>query len=104
MKLWEKYLKYIQECDEASEYNELPNGSEPEPVEKASKTIEDELVEEDKKWIQKAIKRPGSLHRALGVPQDEKIPASKLKVKPGDTTKMKRKKILAKTLSKMQHK
>ena len=53
---------------------------------------------EDKKWIQKAIEKPGSLHTALGVPQDEKIPASKLKVKPGDSTKMKRRKILAKTL------
>jgi hypothetical protein len=28
--------------------------------------------------ISKAIKRPGQLHRDLGVPQDEKIPAKKL--------------------------
>lgn len=26
------------------------------------------------KWIQKAIKRPGSLHRSLGIPKDKKIP------------------------------
>lgn len=31
-----------------------------------------------KKWIQGAIKRPGALHRALGVPEGEKIPAEKL--------------------------
>lgn len=31
-----------------------------------------------KKWIAGAIKRPGALHRALGVPQGEKIPAAKL--------------------------
>ena len=31
-----------------------------------------------KKWIQGAIKRPGALHRALGVPQGKKIPAKKL--------------------------
>lgn len=31
-----------------------------------------------KKWIQKAIKHPGALHRQLGVPQGEKIPESKL--------------------------
>lgn len=31
-----------------------------------------------KKWIQKAIKHPGALHRQLGVPEGEKIPASKL--------------------------
>lgn len=30
------------------------------------------------KWIQGAIKHPGSLHKQLGVPQGEKIPASKL--------------------------
>ena len=31
-----------------------------------------------KKWIKGAIKRPGQLHRDLGVPQGEKIPATKL--------------------------
>lgn len=28
----------------------------------------------DKKWIQKAIKKPGALHKALGIGKDEKIP------------------------------
>lgn len=32
----------------------------------------------DKKWIQKAIKKPGSLHKELGVPEGKKIPAKKL--------------------------
>lgn len=31
------------------------------------------------KFIQKAIKHPGALHRQLGVPQGEKIPAAKLR-------------------------
>lgn len=31
-----------------------------------------------KKWIKGAIKHPGGLHRALGVPEGEKIPAEKL--------------------------
>jgi len=31
-----------------------------------------------KKWIQAAIKRPGQLHRDLGVPAGKKIPAKKL--------------------------
>lgn len=31
-----------------------------------------------KNWIAGAIKRPGQLHRDLGVPQGEKIPAGKL--------------------------
>jgi len=30
------------------------------------------------KWIQSAIKHPGGLHKALGVPQGQKIPADKL--------------------------
>lgn len=30
------------------------------------------------KWIQKAIKKPGALHKELGVPMDKKIPAKKL--------------------------
>jgi hypothetical protein len=31
-----------------------------------------------KKWIQKAIGKPGSLHRELGVPEDKKIPRKRL--------------------------
>jgi hypothetical protein len=30
------------------------------------------------KWIQGAVEHPGKLHRELGVPQGEKIPAKKL--------------------------
>jgi len=30
------------------------------------------------KWIQDAIKKPGALKKALGVPKDKKIPAKKL--------------------------
>ena len=32
------------------------------------------------KWIQKAIKKPGSLRKSLGVKKGEKIPAGKLAV------------------------
>jgi hypothetical protein len=62
------------------------------------------LEKRKEKWIQKAIEKPGSLHAALDVPQGEKIPAEKLAVKPGDTPKMKRRKILAKTLKKISSK
>ncbi len=31
-----------------------------------------------KNWIKGAIKKPGQLHRDLGVPQGEKIPQSKI--------------------------
>lgn len=39
-----------------------------------------------KNFIQKAIKKPGQLHRDLGVPQSQKIPAAKVEAaakKPG---------------------
>ena len=32
-----------------------------------------------KNWIQGAIKKPGALHKELGVPMGKKIPESKLK-------------------------
>lgn len=54
-----------------------------------------------KKWIQKAIKRPGALHKALGIAKDKKIPAKKLaaaKKKGGRLAKMAN---LASTLSKL---
>jgi len=50
------------------------------------------------KWIQKAIKKPGALKKALGVPADKKIPFSKLDVKSTDSPKMAKRKTLAKTL------
>lgn len=59
---------------------------------------------EEKKWIQKAIEKPGALHKALDVPKGEKIPKSKLKVKETDSPKMKKRKILAQTLSKISKK
>ena len=50
------------------------------------------------KWIQKAIKKPGALHKQLGVPAGKKIPSSKLAAaakKPGKVGKRAR---LAETL------
>jgi len=49
-------------------------------------------------WIQKAIKKPGSLRKALHVPEGQKIPAKKLAVKSTDSPKMAKRKNLAKTL------
>jgi hypothetical protein len=50
------------------------------------------------KWIQNAVKKPGALKKALGIPADKKIPASKLAVKSSDSPKMVKRKTLAKTL------
>ncbi|MCK9369575.1 hypothetical protein M0R04_06680 [Candidatus Dojkabacteria bacterium] len=53
-------------------------------------------------WIKGAIKRPGQLHKDLGVPQGQKIPASKLaSALNSKNPKIRRRAILAKTLAKM---
>lgn len=55
------------------------------------------------KWIDKAIKHPGALHRELGVPQGQPIPAKKLAAaarKPGVEGRRAR---LAETLKGLNH-
>jgi len=54
------------------------------------------------KWIQKAIKKPGALHKELGVPAGKNIPAKKLAAaakKPGTEGRRAR---LAETLKGMK--
>jgi hypothetical protein len=54
-----------------------------------------------KRWIQSAIKKPGALREALGVPEGKPIPASKLEPKPTDSPLMRRRKALARTLRRL---
>ena len=54
------------------------------------------------KWIQKAIKKPGALHKQLGVPMGKKIPASKLAAAAEKGGKLGKRARLAQTLSHMQ--
>lgn len=55
------------------------------------------------KWIKGAIKHPGKLHRELGVPQGEKIPAKKMaKAAKSKSPTIRKEVALAKTLSKMK--
>ncbi len=59
----------------------------------------------DKNWIAKAIKKPGALHKDLGVPMGKKIPAKKLaKAEMSPDKKVAARARLAKTLSKMRNK
>jgi len=51
-----------------------------------------------KNWIAGAIKKPGQLHRDLGVPQGQKIPASKLKAAEARGGKVGQRARLAETL------
>ena len=51
-------------------------------------------------WIQGAIKRPGALHRALNVPEGEKIPEKKIEKAENSTNqRVARESRLAETLS-----
>jgi len=56
---------------------------------------------EKKKWIAGAIKKPGALHRQLGVGQGKKIPAKKLEAAAGKGGKLGARARLAQTLKKM---
>lgn len=58
----------------------------------------------DKNWIQKAVKKPGALHKQLGVPKGEKIPAAKLKAAAKKPGKLGQRARLAETLKKMRKK
>ena len=52
----------------------------------------------DKNWIQKAIKKPGSLRKSLGVKKGQKIPAKKLNAAAKKPGKLGQRARLAKTL------
>jgi hypothetical protein len=55
-----------------------------------------------KKWIQKAIKKPGALHKQLGVPAGKPIPAGKLKSAAKKGGKLGQRARLAQTLKKLR--
>lgn len=76
----------------------------PSTLQKGERLLLEAKKKKRKFWIQKAIERPGALHAALGIPKGEKIPAEKLKIKPSDSPKLKKMKILAKTLRKIARK
>jgi hypothetical protein len=53
-------------------------------------------------WIKGAIKHEGSLHKSLGVPAGEKIPAKKLeRATHSDDPKVRKQAALAETLKKL---
>jgi len=58
----------------------------------------------DKKWIQKAVKKPGALRRSLGGSQGKKIPAKKLAKAAKKGGKLGQRARLAETFAKMRRK
>ena len=57
-----------------------------------------------KKWIQRAIKKPGALRKSLGVKKGQKIPQSKLDAAAKKGGKLGARARLAKTLKKLRKK
>ena len=62
----------------------------------------DSMDEAKKKWIQKAISKPGALHKQLGVPSGKKIPADKLSAAAKKSGKIGQRARLARTLRKLK--
>lgn len=58
----------------------------------------------DGKWIQKAIKKPGALHKQLGIAKGKKIPAKTLASAAKKGGKLGARARLAMILKKMRHK
>lgn len=54
------------------------------------------------KWIQKAIKHPGALHKELHVPEGKKIPAKKLNAAAKKKGVEGKRAVLAKTLKSLK--
>ena len=63
-------------------YAKLPGSPSPFSVNKSAPKVKiyraDQHVADSGNWIAGAIKKPGALHRELGVPLDEPTPAAKL--------------------------
>lgn len=52
-------------------------------------------------WIKSAIKKPGALHKEMGIPEGKKIPAKKLNAAAKKGGKIGARARLAKTLKKL---
>jgi|TARA_R100001443_G_scaffold5_4_gene25 hypothetical protein len=58
----------------------------------------------DKKWIQKAVKKPGALRKSLGIKKGKKIPAKTLARAAKAGGKLGQRARLAQTFKKMRRK
>lgn len=56
----------------------------------------------NKNWIKGAIKKPGALHKEMGIPKGKKIPAKKLKAAASKGGKLGKRARLAETLGKLR--
>jgi hypothetical protein len=87
---------------EGSAGGEAEAGEEQDTVGEITFEQSQEIDETKKKWIQKAIKKPGALKKALHVPSDKKIPAGKLAAAAKKGGKVGQRARLAMTLRKLK--
>lgn len=80
------------------------DGEDEESVDEITFEESEAMDEAKKKWIQKAISKPGALHKQLGIPTGEKIPVGKLTAAAKKGGKMGQRARLAQTLSKIAKK
>lgn len=60
------------------------------------------MAAKKKNWIKGAIKKPGALHKELGVPQGKKIPKKKIAAAAKKGGKLGKRARLAETLDKVR--
>lgn len=89
--------------EEIKDLVEQTTGLRYERLVKPEAQTEDEEQTEGEKWIQKAIKRPGALHKQLHVPADKNIPKAKLQKAAHAGGKEGKRARLALTLKKLRH-
>jgi hypothetical protein len=87
---------------EGSAGGEAEAGEEQDTVGEITFEQSQEIDETKKKWIQKAIKKPGALKKALHVPAGKKIPAGKLAAAAKKGGKVGQRARLAMTLRKLK--
>lgn len=96
-KLMERYIDSIEEAEQMTVYNQDEFDSSFDKLQKGTYGVKDKegkirsvTVNEEEKWIQNAIEKPGSLRKSMGVDKGEKISKSEInnelsKIKQKDT-------------------
>ena len=94
-----KQYKQMQQSKKPSDFStpKLENN-----MIKLSGLVNLQALKEEEKWIQKAIEKPGALHKQLGVPAGEKIPTGTLAAAAEKGGKLGKRARLAMTLKKLK--
>jgi|LauGreDrversion4_2_1035121.scaffolds.fasta_scaffold05904_12 hypothetical protein len=79
-KLMERYIDNVDEAEEMTVYNQDEFNANFDKLDKGTYGVKDDknqirsvTVNEEEKWIQKAIEKPGSLRKSMGVGKGQEI-------------------------------